>query len=173
MTSFIIDSHKTRNVAQSWKEEPAFCAFCRIIENGAKAYKVYENDNVIAILDILPIRRGHLLVIPKPHYQRLSDLPPHIASALGAAVSKVANALTQAINSTALNVVCNQEYAQAVPHVHYHIVPAPSLSAATSSMLSLPAPTSTEEMHRREYLGREELDDEEAQVITQAIRSKL
>jgi len=173
MTSFIIDSHKTRNVAQSWKEDTTFCAFCRIVENGAKAYKVYENESVIAILDILPIRRGHVLVIPKPHYQRLSDLPPHIASAVGAAVSKVANALTQAINSTALNVVCNQEYAQAVPHVHYHIVPAPPLSSATSSVTSLPAPSSIQEMHRREYLGREELDDEDAEVMTQEIRSKL
>jgi hypothetical protein len=50
MTSFIIGDHKTRKVAQSWKEDTPFCAFCRIIENGAKAHKVYENQKVIAIL---------------------------------------------------------------------------------------------------------------------------
>lgn len=95
---------------------------------------LYVIDNTHNI-DILPIRQGHVLVIPKVHYQRLSDLPADIARATGEAVSKVANALTkgaahpfcafvtlcscdiQAMDNTALNVVCNQEYAQAVPHV--------------------------------------------------------
>ena len=87
---------------------------------------------------MLPIRAGHTLVIPKAHIPKLSDLPPDLASAVGEAVSKVANALTEgtllhtrnmlyvqlesmilykAMGNTGLNVVCNQEYAQAVPHV--------------------------------------------------------
>ena len=82
----------------------------------------------------MPIRRGHTLVVPKAHFMRLSDLPEAQAGALGAAVSKVCNALVKgttqrmkrktkltptmiALDHTALNVVCNQEYAQAVPHV--------------------------------------------------------
>lgn len=67
--------------------------------------------------DILPLRPGHTLVIPKAHYPRLSDLPAELAGAVGAAVSRVARALVDALDNTALNVVCNQEYAQAVPHV--------------------------------------------------------
>ena len=50
MTSYIIDSHKTRKMGGEWKPDPPFCAFCRIIKDGAKAYKVYENEGVIAIL---------------------------------------------------------------------------------------------------------------------------
>jgi hypothetical protein len=50
MTSYIIDTHKARKMAGDWKPDATFCAFCRIIQDGAKAYKVYENDSVIAIL---------------------------------------------------------------------------------------------------------------------------
>lgn len=95
---------------------------------------MYSEINLFAFKDILPLRRGHTLVIPKAHVSRLSDLPSELAGAMGEAVSKVARALTLgkdymdinprafltrrvALDNTALNVVCNQEYAQAVPHV--------------------------------------------------------
>jgi diadenosine tetraphosphate (Ap4A) HIT family hydrolase len=113
MSSFIIQSHVGRQVPLAWSHNDT-CPFCRI----------------------LPLRAGHTLVIPKAHIPRLSDLPPDLASAVGEAVSKVANALTEgalllfileirlssndsfkAMGNTGLNVVCNQEYAQAVPHV--------------------------------------------------------
>jgi HIT domain len=97
-------------------------------------------------IDILPLRKGHTLVIPKIHQSRISELPPDYAASVGEAVSKVADALTKsmytkhygvllcrsaicsatlihshgslvALQNSALNVVCNQEYAQAVPHV--------------------------------------------------------
>lgn len=134
MTSFIIDAHKDRKISETWRHNPD-CPFCRIIKNDLSAFKVYENDKVIAILgttltnllsmltnangslDILPLRRGHTLIIPKTHYSRLSELPPDFAAAVGEAVTNVAHALTLALGNTALNVVCNQEYAQAVPHV--------------------------------------------------------
>ncbi|KAF8574329.1 HIT-like protein [Ramaria rubella] len=173
MTSYIIDTHIARKLSPEWKPDAPFCAFCRIIKEGAQAYKVYENESVIAILDILPLRPGHVLVIPKEHYKCVSDLPPEIAGATGQAISKVANALTKAMNNTALNVVCNQEYAQAVPHVHYHIVPAPSTASSAAPEAAPPAPLSKEEMHQREFLGRSELDDDDAETISQRIRSKL
>lgn len=83
----------------------------------------------------MPLRKGHTLIIPKTHFARLSELPPEFAAAVGEAVTKIAHAITQgvsriasggvscvtdlleAVDNTALNVVCNQEYAQAVHHV--------------------------------------------------------
>ena len=110
MTSFIIDAHKDRDISETWKHN-AECPFCRIIKNDLSAFKIYENDKVVAILgailptllriltngviDILPLRRGHTLVIPKTHYSRLSELPLEFAAAVGEAVTKVAQALTQ------------------------------------------------------------------------------
>ncbi|KAL5482606.1 hypothetical protein ACEPAI_9200 [Sanghuangporus weigelae] len=179
MTSFIISDHVNRPLAESWKSDLDNCTFCRIIYKGAPSYNLYENDQVIAILDIAPLRPGHVLVIPKEHYSHLSKLPEDTAGALGKAVTKIANALTKAMNNNGLNVVCNQEYAQAVPHVHYHIIPAPTFQA-TSKISVLPtsqetgkAPLTHNEMHRKEFEARDQLEHEDAVELVQRIKSKL
>ncbi|KAJ7644326.1 HIT-like protein [Roridomyces roridus] len=169
MTSFLIKAHVGR--PSSWQSEPD-CTFCRIIRNELPAVRVYENDLVLAILDILPLRRGHTLVIPKVHYSRLSELPADLAAATGEAVSKVAHALTLALDNTALNVVCNQEYAQAVPHVHYHVIPAPTFGKQAPEP-PVKEPLTQREMHQREFEGRSELEDDDAVILAQQIRSKL
>ncbi|KAG5639198.1 hypothetical protein H0H81_005677 [Sphagnurus paluster] len=204
MTSFIIKDHLNRPQASSWApDSESNCTFCRIIQNELPAYKVFEDDEVLAILGmqshILPLRRGHTLIIPKLHCARLSELPPNYAAATGKAVSRVANALTKAVDNTALNVVCNQEYAQAVPHVivsitylvacnnegsvlqvHYHIIPAPtfgtfsdSTSVMKESAQSSKPPPSMKEMHQMEFMSREELDDDEAGALATEIRARL
>ncbi|KAJ7714200.1 HIT-like protein [Mycena metata] len=173
MTSFLIKAHETR-AASVWANDD--CAFCRIIKNEISSNRVFENDLVVAILDILPLREGHTLVIPKAHFSRLSELPPEIAGAVGEAVTKVAHALTLALDNTALNVVCNQEYAQAVPHVHYHIIPAPTFGKQAprrTAPLNDTEPLTRREMHQREFEGRSELDEDEAVVLAERIRSKL
>ncbi|KAJ3747069.1 HIT-like protein [Lentinula detonsa] len=178
MTSFIIRSH-TERPPHPWKKD-VNCAFCSIINNKSPSNCVFENDKVIAFLDIMPLRKGHTLVVPKVHYSRLSDLPPEYAAAIGEAVSKVAHALTQALGNAALNVVCNQEYAQAVPHVHYHIIPAPSYESSKTSPPSKielskdkGPPLTRREMHRMEFEGREELDDEDGVALVKLIRARL
>ncbi|KAJ7430628.1 HIT-like protein [Mycena latifolia] len=172
MTSFLIKAHENR-APSSWNND-ADCAFCRIIKDELPGTRVFENDLVIAILDILPLRKGHTLVIPKAHFSRLSELPPEFAAAVGEAVTKVAHALTLALDNTALNVVCNQEYAQAVPHVHYHVIPAPTFGTRPPETSSKdPEPLTRREMHQREFEGRSQLDDDEAAVLAEQIRSKL
>ncbi|KAF9463017.1 HIT-like protein [Collybia nuda] len=181
MTSFIIKSHVDRLPAPSWnpyQDSETDCTFCRIVRNELPAFKVFEDDNILAILDILPLRKGHTLVIPKVHYSRLSELPPDYAAASGQAVSKVAHALTEALGNTALNVVCNQEYAQAVPHVHYHIIPAPTFDSlpecSTSQRISdSTIPPTRREMHQREFESREELNENEGELLAQRIRRSL
>ncbi|KAF8967079.1 HIT-like protein [Flammula alnicola] len=178
MTSFIIQSHENRPLHPTWARDPD-CAFCRILKGELPSATVYENDKVIAILDIMPLRKGHTLVIPKAHISRLSELPPDLAGAVGEAVSKVAHALTEALDNTGLNVVCNQEYAQAVPHVHYHIIPAPKFGGkghgveSTDEAVGGMAPLTHREMHKKEFEAREELDDDDAEVLLKQIRSRL
>ncbi|CAA7261435.1 unnamed protein product [Cyclocybe aegerita] len=177
MTSFIIKSHEGRPLHRKWTPDPE-CTFCRIIKRELPASIVYEDEKVIAILDILPLRKGHTLVIPKPHIPRLSDLPLEISSAVGEAVSKVAHALTLALGNTGLNVVCNQEYAQAVPHVHYHIIPAPKfgssqMAEAANDRTDDKAPLTHLEMHQKEFEAREELDEDDAKILVQKIRARL
>ncbi|CAE6528841.1 unnamed protein product [Rhizoctonia solani] len=172
MTSHLIDKFVHRN--NQWEPTELGCIFCDIICGQSPSYKLYETDQVIAILDIQPIRRGHALVIPKSHVQRLSDLSPELASAVGAAVSRVAGAICRALGITALNVVSNQEYAQAVPHVHYHIVPAPSLSdTGVNDNFNESGATERSSIFMREWLRRAELDDSEGFQLSEQIRSRL
>ncbi|KAJ7069997.1 HIT-like protein [Mycena amicta] len=184
MTSFLIKAHVDRPTSP-WASSPPSsessshdpdCTFCQIIARTLSASIVYETPLVIAILDILPLRRGHTLVIPKTHYSRVSELPGEYSRAVGEAVSVVAKALTEALDNTGLNVVCNQEYAQAVPHVHYHVIPAPVFSSSRPS--PIPAkpeadPPSQRAMHRLEFESRSELDDDDAVALAEKIRSKL
>ncbi|KZV59648.1 HIT-like protein [Peniophora sp. CONT] len=170
MTSFMIDAHKDRPQAPSWKGDDG-CPFCKIIAHSSPAYRLYENDRVAAFLDILPLRAGHTLVVPKIHCARVSELPEEYAAALGAAVSKIANALTKAVDHTGLNVVCNQEYAQAVHHVHYHIIPAPRLNAPSTTKAIMPE--STIALHQREFEARDDLDEDEAEELIKKIQAHL
>ncbi|KAF8208664.1 HIT-like domain-containing protein [Mycena galopus ATCC 62051] len=172
MTSFLIKAHENR-APSPWSGYDD-CAFCRIIRGETPCNRVFENELVIAILDILPLRKGHTLVIPKAHFSRLSELPTEYAAAVGIAVTEVAHALTQALDNTALNVVCNQEYAQAVPHVHYHIIPAPTFGKQPRApVVEDTKPLTRREMHQREFEGRTELDEEEGAILAEQIRSKL
>ncbi|OJA14313.1 hypothetical protein AZE42_01571 [Rhizopogon vesiculosus] len=187
MTSFIIGAHTNRKTPTEWKDDTDHdCSFCRIIAGELPSTRVYEDDKVIAILDILPLRHGHTLVIPKAHYSRVSELPPEYASAVGLAVTKVAHGLTKALGNTALNVVCNQEYAQAVPHVHYHIIPAPSFDSSAGAGAGVlgtvkekeenkdgMTPLTRGEMHQREFESREELDEGEGKNLAVRIRASL
>ncbi|KAH6912897.1 HIT-like protein [Coprinopsis sp. MPI-PUGE-AT-0042] len=173
MTSFLIKAHVGRKMPQEWERNDS-CAFCRIIERQSPASIVYETDKVIAILDILPLREGHTLVIPKSHHSRVSELPQEYAAATGEAVSKVAAAITKALGKTGLNVVCNQEYAQVVPHVHYHIIPAPELNAPSPTSPSMANRNpSLQEMHKFEFESRDTLDDENAAELASRLKAHL
>jgi len=176
MTSFIIKAQVTQTVPELWKKDRE-CAFCQIIYRGAHAYQVYEDNHVITFLDILPLRPGHTLVVPKIHCPRVSDLPPEYAAAVGEAISRISNALTKAVDNMALNIVCNQEYAQVVPHVHYHIIPAPKLSSLPTGLgsgdLKQDMPLTARDMHRKEYESRDDLDEDDANLLVEKIKTHL
>jgi len=173
MTSFVVEAHVDRAIHPEWADNPQ-CAFCLILRNQLPAYILYEDDKVIAVLDIAPLRLGHTLVIPKVHHKHISELPEEYAAAVGLVVTRVAKAMTKVLDNTGLNVVGNQEYAQAVPHVHYHIIPAPQLDAPRDrNKHNVLDPPTQKEMHRMELEGRVELDEDFAKEFTDKIRREL
>ncbi|PWZ02158.1 HIT-like protein [Testicularia cyperi] len=99
------------------KEMRQDCAFCRIVSGDASAFVVYEDDKNLAFLDILPLRRGHTLVVPKKHVQQISHLEPDQAASLSKALVNTTKAVAKALNDERLQIVTNQVYAQIVPHV--------------------------------------------------------
>ncbi|GAA5956119.1 hypothetical protein JCM21900_002600 [Sporobolomyces salmonicolor] len=138
------------------------CTFCEIVGGVQGAYTVYEDEDVLAFLDILPIRPGHLLLVPKKHYERVTHLPSDVSASIGRVMPKIARAMCRAVEQPDFNVVSNQGYGQVVPHVHYHLVPAPSHHVSASAPLK-----------GRKIYGRHELEDEEGEEIAGKIREEL
>ena len=101
------------------------CIFCKIINGDIPGEKVYEDDDVLAIMDINPANKGHVLVIPRKHYETYLDLPDEIAAKMGKASKKVAQGVLKAAEVEGFNILNNNKKVagQIVPHVHIHIIP--------------------------------------------------
>lgn len=99
--------------------------FEKIVAGDIPSLTVYEDDLVFAFLDIGPLSRGHLLLIPKTCYPTLDKVPDETAAALGRVLPRLARAVMSATGATAYNVLQNNGKLahQEVPHVHFHIIP--------------------------------------------------
>jgi len=101
------------------------CLFCRIIAKEIPAEVVYENDQVLAFLDINPIIKGHVLLIPKFHCEQLLDLPTGYFEPLMAGAKQIAMAQTKALGADGVNWMQNNGTAagQEIFHFHIHLIP--------------------------------------------------
>jgi histidine triad (HIT) family protein len=102
------------------------CIFCRIVKGEIPNTTLFEDENVLGFLDIMPAAKGHALVIPKKHYATLLDMPHSELKELIVAVQKVASATMVALEGVeGFNVLqSNHEVAgQVIPHVHFHVIP--------------------------------------------------
>ncbi|KWQ05059.1 HIT family hydrolase [Acinetobacter harbinensis] len=99
--------------------------FARIIRNELPAIKVYEDDQVLAFMDIMPQAEGHTLVIPKTPALTLLDLPPEAAAYTIQIVQKIAQAMEKAleVKGIVLMQLSGAAAGQTVPHVHFHLIP--------------------------------------------------
>jgi histidine triad (HIT) family protein len=101
------------------------CIFCKIVNGDIPSHKVFENDHVLAFLDISQVTKGHTLVIPKVHKENVFELTPEIARNLYEVVPSIANALKSTFEPIGLNTVNNNgaEAGQSVFHFHLHLIP--------------------------------------------------
>lgn len=99
--------------------------FSKILSGQIPCHKVYEDEHVLAFLDINPLSPGHTLVIPKEPRAQLHELSDESAAAIGRVLPRIARAVLKATGATAYNVLQNNGLAahQAVFHVHFHIIP--------------------------------------------------
>jgi histidine triad (HIT) family protein len=99
--------------------------FGKILRGEIPCHKVYEDDKVLAFLDVNPLSRGHTLVIPREPAETLDQLSEDSAAAIGRALPKLARAVLAATGASAFNVLQNNLPLahQAVFHVHFHIIP--------------------------------------------------
>lgn len=110
--------------SQATKQDPA-CIFCKIAAGQIPAHKVYEDDQVLAFLDVGPLSRGHVLIIPRSHYETLDQMPAETAAACLRVAPRLSRAVLQATGAKAFNLLQNNGRLahQEVNHVHFHIIP--------------------------------------------------
>ena len=99
------------------------CLFCKIIAGIIPCKKVYEDDDVLAFDDIAPMMPVHTLVIPKKHFDNLSDdVPPEVLGKLFAAVAKAAEIKGVAESGYRIVSNCGPDARQSVQHLHVHVL---------------------------------------------------
>lgn len=101
------------------------CIFCRIIAGKIPSTRIYEDDAVLAFLDISPVAPGHSLVVPKAHYATLPDIPLELGGFVMNALSLLGKAVMAATGAGGFNCLQNNFSAagQVVFHVHWHVIP--------------------------------------------------
>ncbi len=101
------------------------CVFCKIVKGELPARKVYEDEDVIAFLDINPITKGHTLVVPKKHYKNVLDAPYEVIEKVNRVAAMIARASIKALGAKGVNIITNAEpvAGQVVMHYHVHVIP--------------------------------------------------
>jgi len=101
------------------------CVFCRIVEGEEKAYIVYEDRDILVILDKYPISKGHLLVIPKDHYESIVDAPREIVRRVFEIAWVFAKIYRERLQAPGVRVLTNsgRQAGQDIFHFHVHVIP--------------------------------------------------
>ena len=101
------------------------CIFCDILAGKREAHIVYEDETHLAFLDKYPIDDGHTLVIPKKHYERITDMDSNDVGKIFSLIPKIAKAVISGAGADAFSLAQNNGKAakQIIPHVHIHIIP--------------------------------------------------
>ncbi len=101
------------------------CIFCKIINGEIPSSKVYEDDDVLAILDISQATEGHTLVMPKKHYANLIEIPEAEYTKVMAKAKEIATKINSKLHPAGINILnnCGECAGQTVMHYHVHILP--------------------------------------------------
>jgi histidine triad (HIT) family protein len=101
------------------------CVFCKIVAGEIPCLRIFEDDAILAFMDIGPLAEGHLLVIPRQHYRRLDEMSAEAVASITRQLPRLGQAVMKATGAGAYNILQNNgpESGQVVPHVHFHIIP--------------------------------------------------
>lgn len=100
------------------------CIFCKIVNNEIKSHTIYEDELVKVFLDANPETNGHMLIIPKKHYQNILDLDEKIIPhAVKIIKEKLYPLMKEKLHCDGMTITQNNEYGQEVKHFHIHVVP--------------------------------------------------
>ena len=101
----------------------ADCVFCGIVAGAVPAFKVADEPDGVAFLDVRPVFKGHVLVVPRPHVVTLPELDQSLLTGYFAFVQRIATIVPTALEAQGTFVAMNNIVSQSVPHLHTHVVP--------------------------------------------------
>lgn len=99
------------------------CVFCEIVSGRAAAHRVLDEPEAVAFLDVRPLIKGHVLLVPREHRETLTDVPVPELGPLFALAQRLAGAVQSAAGAGGTFVAMNNKVSQSVPHLHVHVVP--------------------------------------------------
>jgi histidine triad (HIT) family protein len=99
------------------------CIFCKIVKGQIKARIITETENSLAFLDAFPVAKGHTLVIPKNHYEKIQDMPHDTNKDVFDTVHQVVTKVDRLTGSTLVAIHNGRDAGQEIPHVHIHLIP--------------------------------------------------
>ena len=99
------------------------CIFCKIVKGEIPAKIIQETTKSLAFMDAFPLAKGHSLVIPKHHYEKLQEIPPEENAELFETVRNVLSKVDKLTNATLIALHNGKDSGQEVPHVHIHLIP--------------------------------------------------
>jgi histidine triad (HIT) family protein len=134
------------------------CPFCSIVSGKAEASTVYEDETVMAFMDLLPAREGHTLVVPKQHFENIYEIPEDVLAKVVAGVKRVSVALKKTFGADGVKIIqLNGKAAgQVVFHIHFHVIP---IVSAKGSEIG--------------HLGREQTKRDELDLVAKRIRENF
>jgi len=110
------------------------CIFCKIINGDIPSKKIYEDDLVIAILDVNPVVDGHTLIIPKKHIADFKELDSELLNHIYEVASKLSDMLIDKLDAKAMTFTVNYGESQVVKHFHLHLLPDYSIKEKSLSV---------------------------------------
>lgn len=99
--------------------------FCKIVDGEIPCYKLYEDDDVLAFLDISQVTKGHTLVIPKKHYDNFLTCPKSLMNKVMAVAQRIGQVSIKIFGARGVNILtnCYEAAGQTVKHFHVHVIP--------------------------------------------------
>ncbi len=99
------------------------CIFCKIVNNEIPAKKIYENENVVAFLDVNPLAKGHVLVVPKVHVVSLHEIQNTLLNEIMDTIKYLYPKMEERLQCSGFHILNNNGTCQEVKHAHFHIIP--------------------------------------------------
>ena len=107
------------------------CVFCRIASKEIPAKILVETESCVGFLDAFPLAKGHALIIPKNHYEKIQDLPADVNNEIFSTVHKLISRVDSLTGATLVAIHNGKDSGQEIPHVHVHLIPITAIKDVT------------------------------------------